>query len=166
MNIIITGPKHIGKSTVISAVLRGFKGSVSGFITEFDHRASSTRELRLRSIDASLSRCAVSWQDGKYRVFPTVFDEFASALINCQSDLVVIDELGKFEKDCSELRNAVYEALVSPCTLVASVRLDAPGWIAGLKTRSDIRLITVTEDNRDTLPKEILNAISGYGDNL
>ncbi len=160
MNILITGPRHCGKSTIISKILGSYTGSVSGFITEYDDRASQTRELILRSIDGSLSRCAVKWTDGRHETVRGVFDEFAPSLIDTNCSLVIIDELGKFEKHSDELRNAVEKALNAPCHFVSSIRLDAEGWMQALKGRNDTAVINVNTSNRDSLPFEIMAILS------
>ncbi len=160
MNIIITGPKHCGKSTVIRKILGSFSGSVSGFISEFDNRTSSTRELLLRNITDSLSRCAVSWIEGQPEVHPEVFDLFATELIDTESDLIVIDELGKFEKSCHSLEETVCKAFDSSCPVLASIRLDAAGWMQELKNRDDVILINIDDTNRDSIPASILEMLT------
>jgi len=160
MNIIITGPRHCGKTTVIKKIIKGFNGSISGFVSEFNDRASNTRELYVRNISGTLSRCAVRWNNGPHELFPEVFEDFAADLIDTKSDLIIIDELGKFEKNCSRLKNAVDFSICSSCPVIVCIRLDADGWMQELKGRSDVMVITVTEENRDSLPGDILNLIS------
>ena len=159
MNIILTGPKHCGKSTIIKKLLEKFDGTVSGFISEFDRRDSDTRELLIKNIQGSVSRCCARWEAGTVEIFPDVFDNFAASLIDTEKDIVLIDELGKFEKHCDYLRNAVEAAFESPCPVIASLRLDAAGWMQELKNRNDTMLISVTSDNRDSLPVEILRLL-------
>ncbi len=162
MNIIITGPRHCGKSTLVSRIMENFSGSVSGFITQFDNRESDSRELDLRSIDGSLHSCAVRWTDGKPELNPEAFDLFAPGLIDLKSNLVLIDELGKFEKNCELLKEAVLQAFDSPCHLLAVIRLDAEGWMQELKKRDDVLCISVNDLNRDELTSEILNIINTH----
>ncbi len=160
MNILITGPKHCGKSTIISKILSNYSGSFSGFITEYDNRTSQTRELILRSIDGSLSRCAVKWADSRHETRHDIFDEFAPSLIDTSCSLVIIDELGKFEKNSTMLKAAVENVMSSPCHFVCSIRLDAEGWMQALKDRDDAAVIYVDESNRDAIPPKILTMIS------
>lgn len=159
MNIIITGPKHCGKSTVIRKILSNFSGSVSGFISEFDDRASSSRELLLRNISGSLSRSAVSWIEGQHEVHKEVFDLFAPELIDTKCDLIVIDELGKFEINCQSLKETICNAFDSPCPVLVAIRLDAAGWMQELKKRHDVMMINIDEANRDLIPDRILEML-------
>ncbi len=163
MNIIITGPKHCGKSTVISRVIGNFPGSTSGFITEFENRESDSRELKLHGLSGYPCYCAVKWTDGVFKVHQEVFDRFAPALIDCKSELIVIDELGKFERDCRKLKESVVTAFSSSVNVLASVRLDAAGWVQELKSRPDTEVIIVNEANRDFLPDQILRLLTDDG---
>ena len=159
MNIIITAPKHLGKSTLIAKLLKLLPGSVSGLITEFIDRECPDRSLILRSVGGDRRETAAVWKGGQLQVNRHVFDEFAPSLIDRDSDFVVIDELGKFENDCENLRAAVTAAFDSPCHVLASIRLDALGWMQELKGRDDVLLIELDEANRGDLPGLILREL-------
>ena len=155
MNIIITAPKHAGKSTAVGRIISMLPGSVSGFITEFVDRECDDRILKLKSIDGSVSYNAVVWKDKAYTVDFDVFDICAPELIDAKTEYIVIDELGKFEKNCDNLRNAVISAFDSSANVIASIRLDAAGWMQELKQRNDVVLICLNEENRDSVPEII-----------
>ncbi|MBE7017379.1 MAG: hypothetical protein E7420_04395 [Ruminococcaceae bacterium] len=155
MNIILTGPKHCGKSTLIKKVINKYTGRISGFISEFDDRSSSCRQLHIRSIIGEENACAVKWENGNYTVDFEIFDKFAPGLIDFNSDLIIIDELGKFEASCENLRRTVEKAFSSSVNLIAVLRLDAPAWINDLKQRSDTIVINVNFDNRESLADDI-----------
>ncbi len=160
MNIILTGPKHCGKSTLVRNVIENYDGRLSGFISEFDDRSSDTRKLLIRSINGANNACAVTWSQSSYSVNYDVFDKFAPELIDLSSDLIVFDELGKFESSCNKLQNAVEQAFSSTTDVIAVLRLDAPAWINELKLRSDVMVINVNIENRDTLVSEIKELIN------
>ena len=160
MNVILTGPRHCGKSTVVRILTTEIKGKISGFISEFDDRASVERKLLLRSIDCSKIATAVKWSNNSYSVKYETFDNFAPTLIDLKSDLIVFDELGKFESSCKNLQNAVEQAFSSPTDVIAVLRLDAPSWINDLKLRNDVVIISVNEQNRNVLPIELNSLFS------
>jgi nucleoside-triphosphatase len=70
-------------------------------------------------------------------------------------DLVVVDEVGKMELLCSPFVDAVRRLLDGPVPVVATVAMKGGGLIAEAKARSGVRLVEVTEVNRDGLPEEI-----------
>lgn len=160
MNIILTGPRHCGKSTLLSKFLSQYNGFISGFITHFDNRSSVNRRLLIRSVDGSKESCVVRWSDGSYTVDFDIFDSFAPTLIELHSELIVFDELGKFEASCLNLKAAVESAFSSSADVIAVIRSDAPSWIGELKKRSDAMVINVNENNRDRLPDELKTLIS------
>lgn len=160
MNIIITGPKHCGKSTLLSKVISNYSGSISGFITEFDSRESDFRSLNLRNIDSTKIKCAVQWNNGYYTIDISTFDIFAPKLIDKSCDLVIFDELGKFELECNNLKLAVEDAFSSCTDVIAILRSDAPGWMGDLKNRSDVTVINLNEENRNDLVFQLSKLIS------
>ncbi len=164
MNIILTGPRHCGKSTLLNKIIKNHKGSISGFISEFDDRASSCRQLQIRSLDGEVSACAVKWENDSYAINYETFNQFAPGLIDFNADLIVIDELGKFEASCENLRFTVERAFSSPVNVIAILRLDAPSWINELKLRSDAMVINVNENNRNSLAGNIKELIYNKND--
>lgn len=161
MNIIITGPKGSGKSTALSKILSSLSVSKSGFITEFSDRGSRDRKLRIRSIDGCVFRTAAHWCDGEVNVDMSAFDDFASALIDLRSDVIIIDELGKFEKRSEKLKEAVSAAFDSDTDVIASIRLDADGWMQALKYRDDVIIFTVNGISRNDIPAKVLELLNG-----
>ena len=159
MNIIITGPKRCGKSTVLQKLLPRLGGKKSGFITSFPDRSAEDKCLLISSLDGSLGRCAVKWKSGVPDVDRAAFDTFAPSLIDISSDYVVIDELGKFEKSSESLKSAVEAAFDAPCHVIASIRLDADGWMQALKSREDVTVLTLNGLNRDSIPDRIQSLI-------
>ena len=79
--------------------------------------------------------------------------------IKFDGELVVIDELGKFEKNCENLKCTVEKAFDSPCNVLASIRLDAVGWMQDLKERDDTRVFFLSEENREDLTALIMNLL-------
>jgi nucleoside-triphosphatase len=56
---------------------------------------------------------------------------------------------------CPDLGDAVPGLLGGPVPVVATVALRGGGLIAAAKARPDVRLVGVTEGNRDGLPVEL-----------
>ena len=153
MNVILTGERQIGKSTALSRFLTDYPGTVAGFRTVFDTRSDPrNRRLLLCPIPEGAAETAVTWTDGVPRIDLAVFDRCVPPLLAQKADLLVLDELGKFEGGADEMRIAVENAFCSDTDLLAVVRCDAPDWMGALKQRSDACVLTVTAENRDNIP--------------
>jgi len=70
-------------------------------------------------------------------------------------DASLIDEVGKMELLCPAFVEAVPRLLGGAVPVVLTVAQGGQGLIAQVKGRADVRLVTVTEENRDGLPEEL-----------
>ena len=160
MNIIITGERNIGKTTALDAVLNEYDGSVAGFRTRFTYgKDGRYQELRMIDIRTGESRPVVMWDDDRPRVCKDAFDEFGEACLDCQGDLIIMDELGRFEEQAERFADAVHRAFDGGADVIAVVAKRAAGWTQELKHRGDVLLLTATEDNRDAIPGIVRESI-------
>jgi nucleoside-triphosphatase len=70
-------------------------------------------------------------------------------------DVFLIDEVGKMELLCPAFVEVVPPLLDGAAPVVLTVAQKGQGLIAQVKARADVRLVTVTEENRDGLPEEL-----------
>lgn len=156
MNIVITGPRQVGKSTLLHRILaRIGVPAPTGFMTTFDHRLGSERTLYISGIEGRPSDAAVTWSGGAVSVNLQAFDSLGAKLISPGSGLIAMDELGKFEVEAHRFQRAVYTAFDSSDNVIAVIRQDAAGWMQELKYRDDVTVFNVTGQNRDALCTEI-----------
>ncbi|MDR0818049.1 MAG: nucleoside-triphosphatase, partial [Oscillospiraceae bacterium] len=82
------------------------------------------------------------------------FDEFAVAAINrgiAERGVLALDELGRFEEPCERFKKAVFDALDSDVIVLGILKLCDTPFVNAIKARADVTVITVTEENRDTI---------------
>jgi nucleoside-triphosphatase len=164
MNIILTGKRQIGKSTAAENVLRELSCSRFGFLTRFDgSRESADRGLYMYSLDRSRSEKVIEWKNDSPEVYSGVFDRFGAQLLSEGGQLAVMDELGKFETAALRFKSAVEAVFDSETPVLAVVRINAEGWMQALKSRPDVSVITVTEQNRDDVPGQVLRMLREAG---
>ena len=159
MNIILTGARQVGKSTALSRFLAQYRGSIAGFRTVFDSRDIRDRRLLLCPLPDGAAETAVTWTEGVPQADSAVFDRCVPPLLARDADLLVLDELGRFEGAAAAMRAAVETAFASPRSVLAVVRQDAPDWMGALKARSDVTVLTVTEENRNEIPRQLLSLL-------
>ncbi len=94
---------------------------------------------------------------GRYGVEPEQLEPFVQEELagEREVDAYLIDEVGKMELFCPVFVEVVPRLLDGAVPVVLTVAQKGPGVIAQVKTRADVRLVTVTEKNRDGLPEEL-----------
>jgi nucleoside-triphosphatase len=162
-NYLLTGRPGCGKTTVIRRLAERLGDlRLAGFYTQemsekgqrvgFEAISLSGRRALLAHVRAR-SRHRV----GRYcvqpeQLEPLVEEELAGA---GEVDVYLIDEVGKMELSCPAFVEAVPRLLDGAVPVVLTVARKGQGLIAQVKDRVDVRLVTVTEENRDGLPEEL-----------
>jgi nucleoside-triphosphatase len=165
--LLLTGNPGIGKTTVICQVAAQLrkKGAVrvSGFYTTEIREAGQRLGFRLISFHGDQTTLAhVSFDHrarvGKYGVDVAAIDYFTElAIVTAENtDLYIIDEIGKME--CLSLRfeNRIQQLLHSDKPILATVANKGGGLIETVKHWPGSELWEVTYANRDLLPAQVL----------
>jgi nucleoside-triphosphatase len=162
-NLLLTGPPGCGKTTVIERLLdRVADLRLAGFYT-----------AELREGDRRIGFEAVGWHGrravlarrghgsfrvGRYAVDPDALTPLIEDELERPAaavDLFFLDEFGKMEAASRRFREAALRVLDGPVPVVATVALKGGGLIAAVKARTDVSVLEVREDNRDTLPESL-----------
>lgn len=164
-NIFLTGERGVGKSGIVKNLLSLLEVSPSGYCTEFWNRSAENRRLCI--YPAWEAPC---FDDEHTAAFfggaPQVtdkFDSLGSEYLAADGELVIMDEIGKLEENSLKFSLAVKKVLDSSTPVLAVIRSGFPGWSAELAMRDDVKIITVTEENRNELPEQIARMFSFFG---
>ena len=162
-NVLVTGPPGIGKSTVIEKLLRQLGRPACGFFTreirEYGKRAGFSiltcngeegilAHVNIKSV-RRVGRYGVNLDAVNRLVVPSMIPE-------TPKHVIVVDEIGKMECFSKLFRDAVVRALDAENLVIGSVAMKGEPFIQSVKARSDVRLVQVTEKNRDTLASLLL----------
>lgn len=181
-HVLLTGPPGIGKTTVckkIASILEKKSKNFDGFYTEEVRDQSGSRIgfdiVRVRDLETRLSLARLKnltdaqqtsrHQVGNYRVFLDNFETIALPVLDSDTDILFIDEIGKMELFSKDFKGKVMNILLG-----SSKRAFVIGTIPQMhkvprqhmalfeKLHADerIKILNVSHGNRNNLPEEII----------
>jgi len=162
---LLTGSPGTGKTTVIRQAVDRSKAKAGGFYTEEIRTGGARQGFRIVTLDGhdvTLSHVDFPgrYKVSKYGVNVHNLDNVGVAAINRaieESDLIVIDEIGKMELFSPRFREAVLKAVDSGKKVLGTVMLSPNSFADGIKRHPDVKVIELTRANHDQVLTEILD---------
>jgi nucleoside-triphosphatase len=160
---LLTGRPGTGKTTVIRQAIAGSEISAGGFYTE-DIRSGGIRQgFRIVTIDGQDATLAHVDSPSRYRVSKygvdiANLDNIGVAAIERairESDLIVIDEIGKMELFSPRFQDAVLKAVDSDKKVLGTIMLNPHPFADAIKHRPDVKVFELTRINHQQVLEEI-----------
>ena len=150
-HLFFTGRKGVGKSTLVRAAIEGKR--VGGFFTK---RVESLLEqpsvhlLRAGTADVPSAENLLFCCGGADM---QQFDKLGCGALadTAGCDVLVMDELGPHEEQAAAFRQAVLRALDGDVPIIGVLQQAESAFLRQVAAHPNVRVITVTEENRDTL---------------
>ena len=160
-HLFLTGVKQIGKSTTLRTLLDGRDMVLGGFRTQ---RVGVPGGADIYMLPPTGDNGFVEEnilfrrRRGQLILDPAAFDRLGGAMLeqSAGADLILMDELGPTEAQAYGFQRAVLEALDGEIPVYGVLQLADSDFLDGIKAREDVCMITVTEENRNTLPQLLL----------
>ncbi len=162
---LLTGSPGTGKTTVIRQAIAKSKTKAGGFYTEEIKSGGTRQGFRIVTLDGqgailahvdSHSRYRVS----KYGVDVQNLDNVGVAAINQaidESDLIVIDEIGKMELFSPRFREAVLKAIDSSKKVLGTIMLSPHPFADDIKRHPKVKVVHLTRADHNEVLREILD---------
>ncbi len=162
---LLTGSPGVGKTTLITEVLTRANKRAGGFYTQ-EIRSGGVRQgfkiITLDGREAVLAHVATTspYRVGKYGVDLKNLENVAVAVIHRaieQSDLIVIDEIGKMELFSPLFKEAVLQAINSSKKVLGTIMLKPDPFADAIKRHPAVNVIVLTRDNRNEVAARVLD---------
>lgn len=165
-NLFLTGAPSSGKTTVIKKVINGLSVPCKGFYTEEEREGTRRLGFMMHTLDGQHGYLAHQEIASQYRIrrygvsIPNIEKIAVPSIAPAEGHVIILDEIGKMECFSERFMDAAQRALDSPNVVVGTVTLGGSDFIKGVKERTDMEILEVTQENRDALPGLILEKIN------
>lgn len=157
-NLFLTGRKHVGKSTILFSALEEYPVLVGGFRVDRVFQGRRLRAFRIIDLDTFSSAEISTARKGGWNVHIEAFETVGVRAVKKgirDADLIVMDELGRFEIPAYGFRQAVAEALESPVPVIGVLKEDDNPFLNEIRSREDTEIVEVIKENRDEVRRHV-----------
>jgi len=163
--LLLTGKPGTGKTALIKEALVRTKVKRGGFYTEEIRTEGIRQGFRIVTIDgqeAILAHVSISspYQVSKYRVDTDSLNRVGVSVLRQalkESDLIVIDEIGKMELLSPQFKEAVTQAINSGKKVLGTIMLNPHPFADEIKRHPEVETLLVTRDNRTEVMRKVLD---------
>lgn len=164
--IFLTGPRQIGKSTVIqktvSLLQEGGLRHLGGFLTYWG--AEGDPHLYIAAADPSQRQNPshlADYQDGHLTRHTEAFDRLGAELLSDSqsAQLICMDELGYLEEESPLFQGRVLACLDGDMPVIGVLREGDIPWHDQIKAHPRVTICEVSLSNREKLPAQLAAAL-------
>ena len=163
--LLLTGKPGTGKTALIKEAMGRTKVNAGGFYTEEIRIGGVRQGFRIVTLDgkrATLAHINISspYKVSKYKVDIDNLNNVGVAALHQaleESDLIVIDEIGKMELLSPHFKEIVLRAIDSGKKVLGTIMLSPHPFANAIKCHAEVKMLLVTGANRSDVLGELLN---------
>lgn len=158
VKIFLTGNPGIGKSTAAQKIVAITKKECFGFVTKRVPNGFDIIDLYTGE-SAPIARRS---PDGRLEIFPQSFETLGVESLNYAkkpNELVLMDELGRFELLAPKFTEKVIEVIRGPLSVIAVVKEESNKFLDVVRMLAEAHLFRITPYNREKIVLDILEFI-------
>jgi len=166
MKLLLTGPRGVGKSTLIARVIKATGARYGGFRTERTPDGTVWLYDLVSGARTPVGRYdpALKGMRPLVKGFETLgVEALQRALEDSQVELTILDELGRLEAGAVRFRAAIRKAFQSTKSLLGVLQAGQERLWAEILSLPGVELIEVTRANREGLAVELSVRLSAWG---
>ncbi len=162
MHVFLTGDRQIGKSRAVRAASEALGRPLAGFWTRFLTRERGSSSLYMVPADREElldeEHMVAVLEDGRMRALTERFDTLGVQLLRearaCLGRLILMDECGHLERNALLFQREIRLCLDGENPVLGVLRKDQ-SWHDFIKNHPRVRVLTVTEENREGLAERV-----------
>lgn len=172
-NIVITGKKYVGKSTIVRGIIDKLNLNPGGFVVGRNGALDQWLSFYLTDPlvyfeneveeDTNFKKnCQIFAKrenpDNEWDVRTGVFDNLGVILLDKGlrfRDIVVMDELGRFERSAKKFQQKVFEIFDSPRPVLAVLKDEHNKFLDKVRSRNDVSIYRIKKGNNDRIYNKI-----------
>ncbi len=163
-NLFITGNPGCGKTTLIKEIFSLYPKKLGGFYTEEIIENNSRAGFLLKTFEGDSQIFAHKKIQSPYKLKKYKVDLDCLELLGLSAmekavesgKIVVIDEIGSMEVLSEKFRKRIYELLLSPSKVIATIRLKSKPFTDEIKNLPDSRTFVLTRNNYHQIKTKII----------
>lgn len=187
-NYFLTGEKNSGKSSIIKKLLEEIDYYPAGYAVARELDPLSKKPLVFRLVPALFLKTMGTKNlvsdfgeentltmshfdniiasresiDEDFKVFPEVFNNYGVELLRLDVDIVIMDELGRFESGAGKFKEKVFSLLDSKKIVLGVLKAENNSFLNEIKKREDIKILELKDNNKEKVKEEIFSVLSKY----
>ena len=160
-NILITGRRNSGKTTLLWEVIKEYDLAVCGYQTlarrQYDCGWTYVMSDLISKKQACISACVNGQIQGLEKTFAGFGVKCLKDALKCEKQVVLLDELGRFEKNCHEFINCVLDLLDSQKIIFAVLKKEPIPYLEQIQKRQDVILFDLDKQDYHEIKQQLVS---------